>query len=88
MLRLMPVRIPNGVGEGVNIGPYSEVCLTGIGQYDQQQPRVPPPGYDIRDIVKPLDIQPGGQSKLKIWFLMNSAQKEEWKMFEQWNKLR
>lgn len=59
-------------------GPDSEWFLSGIGQQDLQQPRIPPPGYDIRDVLKGKSTP--SQSGLRD--LMNESERKEWASFE------
>ena len=50
--------------------------LTGIGQWDQQVLRLPPPGYDIRDILR------GRKPMGKIRVLMTEDEKKQWAGFD------
>lgn len=59
-------------------GPDSEWFLSGVSQFDQQQTRVPPPGYDIRDVLQGR-VQP---CEYKLRWLMNEEEKKEWQNFE------
>ena len=52
--------------------------LSGVAQQDTQKPRIPPPGYDIRDILKDKPKL----SKYKLRGLMNESEKREWESFE------
>ncbi|CAD6592550.1 MAG: hypothetical protein ASARMPRED_006397, partial [Alectoria sarmentosa] len=63
------LRIPKGTNKG---------RLTGIGQYDHRplKGRIPPPGYDIRDVKK--HQKPVRQR----WLLMNEDERKEWEGFE------
>lgn len=61
----------------------SRVCISGIGQHDQQEARLPPPGYDIRDVLKGRHLSPlSRRGKLKLRYLMSEDEKKEWKFFE------
>lgn len=60
-------------------GPDSEWYLSGVGQEDIQKPRIPPPGYDIRDVLKG---KPPKLSQYKLRVVMSANEKEEWESFE------
>ncbi len=75
LAEIIPVRIPNKAATGMATGLDSGVCISGIGQKDQQQPRIPPPGYDIANAWKRRT--PPTTVKAKLRFLMNEDEKEE-----------
>ena len=56
--------------------PDSRPFLSGIGQYEDMGPRLPPPGYDIRHILKGRKPMPW------IGDLMNEGEEEQWNTFE------
>lgn len=60
-------------------GPDSKWYLSGVGQQDIQVPRIPPPGYDIRDVLKGRRPE---ASQYKVRYMMNAIESEEWKSFE------
>ena len=64
----------------------NEVCLTGIGQWSLRHSRIPPPGYDIRDLFKHRNIK--RNSKSSLYFFMNGDEKKEWDSFEKPYALR
>ena len=64
---MVTVRIVKGVTTGSDM----RVDLTGVGQWDQQVLRLPPPGYDIRDVLR------GRKPMGKIRVLMTKDEKEE-----------
>ena len=49
---------------------------TGVGQWDQQVLRLPPPGYDIRDVLR------GRKPMGKIRVLMTEYEKKQWTGFD------
>ena len=53
-----------------------EVGFTGVGQWDEQLSRLPPPGYDMRDILK------GRRPMEQISSMMTEDEKEQWIGFE------
>ena len=50
--------------------------ITGVGQWDQQVLRLPPPGYDIRDVLR------GRKPMGKIRVLMTEDEKKQWAGFD------
>ena len=62
--------------KGATIGSDIEVDITGVGQWDRQVLRLPPPGYDIRDILR------GRKPMSKIRALMTEDEKKQWIGFE------
>lgn len=56
--------------------PNCDVYITDISQYDQRVWRIPPPGYDIKNIK--TDQKPVTQRRI----LMNDDEEKEWKNFE------
>ena len=59
-----------------SIVPDCEVRLSGIGQHDQRKGRIPPPGYDIRNILR------GRKQVAQMRLLMNGDEENEWENFE------
>lgn len=92
LLRAFSVRTPEGVTKDMAAGSDGKWFLSGVGQQDTEQPRIPPAGYDIRDVLKgkprPSQSKPWGlmnesekrQSKLRG--LMSESEKREWESFE------
>ena len=62
--------------KGATTGSDAEVDITGVGQWDQQGLRLPPPGYDIRDILR------GREPMGKIRVLMTEDEKKQWSGFD------
>lgn len=78
------LRTPKGTTTGIATGSDGEWFISGISQQDRQQPRVPPPGYDIRDILKGREPAPAK----KLRYAMNEDERKEWKNFESLYKPR
>lgn len=58
--------------------------VTGVGQYDERFGRIPPPGYDIRDVKK--DQKTVTQRDLLLHLLLNEDEKKEYEDFEHFRK--
>ena len=75
LLRFVTVRILKDTTTRAVI----EVGLTGVGQWDEHLPRLPPPGYDIRDILR------GRKPMGKMVWMMTEEEMEEWVGFEEYS---
>lgn len=72
----LALRTPNGTKTGIATGASGGWFLSGIGQNDMPQARIPPPGYDVRNILR------GRMPMPKLRFLMSEHERKEWKNFE------
>ena len=80
----IPVSIPKGTSTHLATEPDAEPRISGVGQHDDRQPRIPPPGYDISNIAKgPLATKARkGIRRLNLREFMTGDQRKEWKDFE------